>query len=170
MFLEEWRDVPGYDGVYQVSNMGRVRNKYGHIMKSSSCRGYRVLILRKDGKSIGCKVHRLVASVFVPNPDNLPCVNHKNENKADNRAENLEWCSVCYNNTYGTKLARQAAKNRKAVLQYSLDGTFLKRWESSKEAAEFYNCTRENIQSSCNGYTNTARGFIWRYAQTGQTP
>ena len=165
MDKEIWKPIEGFDG-YEISSHGRVRsfkNKTPRILKTSSCRGYRVLILRKDGKSYGCKIHRLVAEAFIPNPDNLPCVNHKDENKANNNVSNLEWCSIAYNNNYNDRTIRIAQKKSIPVYQYTISGDFVKQWESSKDAADHYGCTRENIQLVCRGKANTAVGFKWSY-------
>lgn len=127
---EEWRDVVGYEGLYQVSNLGRVKSldrvvngkshsqviKRGKLLKIQyNIDGYCIVCLSKRSVYKHYKVHRLVAQAFIPNLDNLPCVNHKDEDKTNNRVDNLEWCTVLYNNGYGTKPSRIsiAAKGRK---------------------------------------------------------
>lgn len=113
---ELWRDVSGYGGLYQVSNTGRVRKRAYAIMRSNGRKqsfkdkelklsdrsGYKVVWLCNDGVSKLCRVHRLVAQAFIPNPNNLPFINHKDENPSNNRVENLEWCDNAYNINYGT--------------------------------------------------------------------
>lgn len=129
--MEKWRDIEGYEGLYQVSDKGRVKslpkmvsypigNKEftkvprGELIMSLSTtsRGYKQVGLHKDGKSKRVGVHRLVAKAFIPNPDDLPQVNHKDENPSNNDASNLEWCSAKYNANYGT--ARERIKATKA--------------------------------------------------------
>ena len=111
MSMEEWRDIEGFDG-YQVSNEGRVRNcKRNTILKPlSDGRGYLQIHLWKNGKSTNKRIHRLVAQAFLENPQNLPEVNHKDENKSSNIVENLEWCDRKYNMNYGTAIQRQSEK------------------------------------------------------------
>jgi len=97
--IEEWKDIPGYEGLYEVSNLGRVRRN-GKILKPSKNRyGYFQLVLSKDGTKRTFTIHRLVAYAFINNPDNLPCINHKDEDKTNNAVNNLEWCDSRYNNS-----------------------------------------------------------------------
>ena len=114
---EEWRDIKGYEGLYQVSNYGRVRSvarivtwknnqikSYkSRIMKIRQKNGYCTVSLYKNFNSKDIRVHRLVGEAFIPNPDNLPFINHIDENKQNNRVENLEWCTRQYNNNYGSR-------------------------------------------------------------------
>ena len=114
---EIWKPIVGYEGYYEVSNLGRVRSmdKYvntkgdskrirnGRVLKGILCHNYVWVTLSKDNLKSKKRVHRLVAEAFIPNPDNLPCVNHKDENRSNNSIENLEWCTTEYNNNYGTR-------------------------------------------------------------------
>lgn len=120
---EVWKDVPDYEGYYQVSNKGNVRSVDrvkcdGIRMKgitrkqhADSC-GYMLVALSKDGKQKHLSVHRLVALAFIPNPDNLPQVNHKDEVRNHNNVENLEWCSIIYNQNYGHRRERSSASSK----------------------------------------------------------
>lgn len=115
----KWKDIEGYEGLYQVSNTGKVRslnyNKTGQkkILKLGiEKRGYKHVTLYKNNKRKIFKVHRLVAQAFISNPNNYPCVNHKDENPSNNHVSNLEFCTVAYNNSYGTRLERMSAKNK----------------------------------------------------------
>lgn len=115
---EIWKDINGYEGLYQVSNLGRIKSlpkfhQGERILKERIDRyGYLYIGFFKNKVKKYYKIHRLVAEAFIPNPKELPCVNHKDENKTNNNVENLEWCSVAYNNSYATRLERVAAKHR----------------------------------------------------------
>lgn len=122
MKIEEiWKDIPNYEGLYQVSNIGRVRSYDRNIIYISKtgkvCKrllpgrimiarvgddGYYSVELYKNKSSKRIKIHRLVALTFIPNPNNFPCINHKDETRTNNNVENLEWCTYLYNNNYGT--------------------------------------------------------------------
>ena len=172
LISEVWKPVPGYKSLYDASNFGRVRSlKFGKIrilkQLKHNC-GYLKVLLYKDGKGKRFFVHRLVAEAFIPNPDNLPQVNHINEIKTDNSAWNLEWCDVSYNNSYGTLPERQSQNQlndpikSKPVYQYTLDGRLVHVWPSAAEAGRngfdtscIYNC--------CNGRQKSHKGFLWSY-------
>lgn len=115
---EEWRDIEGYEGLYQVSNKGNVKSlNYRRSGKEKKLRpeklnGYLLVCLSKDKKHKGFLVHRLVAKYFLENPDNLPVVNHKDENKENNSSENLEWCTQRYNVNYGTGIQRRSESQK----------------------------------------------------------
>ena len=167
---EIWKDIPGYETLYQVSNLGNIRSlhNYGgkyNILRQQIKRGYYQVGLRKNGIRKWHQVHRLVAGAFLCNKDNLPQVNHKNENKLDNRVENLEWCSVSYNNTYGTRIEKVKNKISKPVIQFSLDGKYIKEYPSLCDAARTVNSSAGNIYSCCNKKPNykQVKGYIWRY-------
>lgn len=125
---EIWKDIHGYEGYYQISNLGRVKSVPRWIYYSDGRKyyyqsvllelntdhgGYRTVVLTINTNLTTYKVHRLVAEAFIPNPDNLPQVNHKDENKSNNRVDNLEWCDMDYNNHYGTRIER--VNNTKAI-------------------------------------------------------
>lgn len=167
MEKEIWKDISGFPD-YQVSNLGRVkrihnigRNGLIRILKPSVySNGYKVVNLL--GKRIG--VHRLVAMAFIPNPNELPLINHKNENKADNRVENLEWCTQQYNVNYGTRNKRVSEKLSKSVLQISIDGILVNQYYGIHEAMRQTGIDARNIHSVLKGKRRTTGGFIWKYA------
>ena len=116
---EIWKDIEGYEGRYKVSNKGRVYdNKLDKFIGYESL-GYMCVALCKDKKQKKCRVHRLVAQAFIPNPDNLPGINHKDENKTNNCVENLEWCTVKYNTNYGTSIQRQKETKKRRIGRYN---------------------------------------------------
>ena len=183
METEIWKDIKGYEGLYQVSNFGNVMTlnykhtgKMGLMKPYKNKQGYLLVKLYKDEKRKNYKVHRLVAESFLPNPNNFPCVNHKDEDKENNfvgtpekdyKDGNLEWCTHEYNNNYGSHNERVAkantnGKKSKKVLQLSLDGDLIREWPSVAE------CSRNgydfrNVSACCRGERKSAYGFIWRY-------
>lgn len=184
---EIWKDIKGYEGLYQVSSFGRVKslerfidfkNKYGgghmvhkpeRLLKPKINKdGYLVVGLSKNGNIKYMLVSRLVAKTFLPNPRKLPEVNHKDEDKQNNRINNLEWCTRAYNNTYGIlskEGRRQSTKYRmKKIFQCTLDGKLLKIYNGIRIAEEETGIKNQSICRCCKGKQNTAGGFIWRYA------
>ena len=171
---EKWKDVKDYEGHYQVSDKGRVKSlKFGkeRILKPRrDGGGYLQVDLCKNGNKKWCLVHRLVAQAFIPNSNNLPQINHKNEDKTNNSVQNLEWCSSKYNNNYGTHIQRINEKNTngklsKPVHQYTLDGKFIKEWKSTMDVKRNLGYVNQDISACCLGKQKSAYGFVWRYKQ-----
>lgn len=168
---EIWKDIKGYEGLYQISNLGRVKslNAYGHnLEKIMNCpkhhSGYLITIFCTNNKKKTFNVHRLVAETFIPNPNKLPQVNHKDENKLNNCVDNLEWCTRQYNCNYGTRKDRIANHTRVKVNQYDLSGKFIKTWNSITEICQKLNCSSSGIVNCCKGKYKTCNGYIWKYA------
>ena len=111
--MEYWKDIKGYEGLYQVSNLGRIR-KENKIISPWTQLGYKIVVLWKNKKCKKFRVHRLVAEAFILNPNNYTQVNHKDEDKSNNSVENLEWCTQKYNNSYGNRTLKmlETYKNR----------------------------------------------------------
>lgn len=167
---EEFRDIKGYEGLYQVSNLGRVKSlertieRFNYLTKRKNLITQKEKILKpkkerylrielsKNGKAKIYLLHRLVAEAFIPNPENLPQINHKDENKYNNCVDNLEWCSAKYNRCYS---------GEKSVNQYDKEGNYIKTWKSIKEAQDFFKIG--HISECCRGKVKTAGGFIWQY-------
>lgn len=188
---EIWKDIEGYNGLYQISNLGRVKS-LGRRGKGCSLEdiilkpminkdGY-CLVNLKDTNHVAkwYSVHRIVAKHFIPNPDNLPVINHKDESKDNNCVENLEWCTTQYNNSYGTVVERQSNNKKgqenywlnKPILQYSLEGEFIAEFDSTTQAAKFLapvlGKDMEKIKKAINNqlriYPNgKSCGYKWRY-------
>lgn len=171
MKKEIWKPVVGYENLYEVSNFGRVKSlNYNHsgkerILKSFTNKdGYLYVDLCKNGKRKKYRIHRLVAQAFMPNTDNLPCINHKDENKQNNNIDNLEWCTAKYNINFGTRTERRIKTISKPVLQYTLDGEFVKKYSSTIEVERNNsNFNHTSISRCCRGKQKTYKGFIWKY-------
>ena len=180
---EQWKSIHGFDGEYEVSNHGRVRsldrvlrivlpngttyNKtiIGRILKPKRDKdGYLLVALGRNNTS---KIHRLVASAFVDNPNGYPSVNHKDENKTNNHSRNLEWCSTEYNNAYGTCRSRSAASHQKKVVQLSLQGISLGTHDSLLQAENSLGIKGAStmICRCCKNKIKTAYGYKWKYYQ-----
>ena len=189
--LEEWKDIDGYEGLYQISNYGRVYSvprrgsKGGFVSPSLGNSGYLQIHLCKGCKSKTIMVHRLVAKHFLTNENDYPEVNHKDECKTNNCAWNLEYCTREYNQNYGTAIkravkshnyaesAKKAAMNHdykevgkkqaKPVLQLSKGGEVIQRWESIQEVCRQKKYSTGNISAACNGKLKSAYGCVWRF-------
>lgn len=183
--MEEWRDITGFEGHYQVSNLGNIRSldrwveyrtgkrcfikgKILHPMKCSN--GYYEAQLSQNNKRIIIMLHRAVAQAFIPNPNNLPEVNHKDEDISNNCVENLEWCTSKYNANYGTRNQRcfdkVQKKQQKPINQLTLSGEFIKRWDGIGQASRSLGINDSHIVRVCKHKVKneSAGGFKWEYA------
>ena len=182
--MEIYKKIEGFDG-YEISNKGNVKSLERYLIRKSKLGkeyvyhkkesilkpktdkdGYKIVILYKDKKSFTLKVHRLVAEVFIPNPNNNPIINHKNEKKDDNAVDNLEWCDYSYNNSYGDAGYKRALKLGKQLIAYK-DGIEVGRFISSYDAAKVLNCSAGNIRSNARGekHFNFVKGYIFKYSE-----
>lgn len=195
--MEEWKDIKGYEERYQISSDGRVKSvdvytidtigrrqlHRGKIMKVSYDKNGYKKITFYDGKSYS--VHRLVAEAFIPNPNNYPIINHKDENPSNNCVwvnedgsinydkSNLEWCTYKYNVNYGTAIDRRKAntdyvelakKHHKRIVQSTLNDVYIKEWSSIKEAADCLKLDNGSICKCLKGENKTCGGYKWKYA------
>ena len=165
-YMEEiWKDINGFEGKNQISNLGRVKSlNYRHtnkevILKPFKCSSignqyYKVQLLDNQ-----YYIHRLVAQTFIPNPSNLPQINHIDENHFNNSIDNLEWCTPNHNCNHGTRITRIASKLSKKVRCIELN----KIYDSAKIAAVEFNIHRTSISNCCAGHCPTCRGYHWEY-------
>lgn len=194
---EIWKPVVGYEGFYEVSNLGRVRsldrylpNRWGNgeklvkgrilTQKTEKKGGYLRVHLRVAPLSKEFLVHRLVAEAFIPNPDNLPQIDHINTNRTDNKVENLRWCTAKENANNPFTLERKRITNTGSknpmygvtgvnnvrstvVLQFSKDGEFIKKWDCINDIKRELGINVSNIPSCCKGKIKHTSGYIWRY-------
>lgn len=147
----------------RIDSLGRKTNIEEQILKLYIDKdGYYRTTLVKDKKNHFIPVHRLVAQTFILNPNNLPVVNHKNENKKDNRVENLEWCTIQYNNCYGERLKKVSLTSGKKIIGY--DNNVSMTFNSAQEAGKTLGVSSANISECANGKYKQAYGFLWRWA------
>lgn len=190
---EIWKDVVGYEGIYQVSNLGNVKSldrhykqlnnngkECNHFYKGRKLKqhlnnaGYLKVQLSYKYKSIPKRVHRLVAEAFIPNPNNYKCVNHIDGNKLNNNVDNLEWCTYSYNTKHAFKngLRKPTWQNKTGKLnplsfkvsQYDLNGNFIKEWDCLRDIQRELNVFAISVSRCCRGIQKTAGGYKWRYA------
>jgi galactitol-specific phosphotransferase system IIB component len=171
---EYWREVPGYDGTYQVSSLGRVKSigrtvicsdkrkivLNGKMLKyRDNGHGYKTVTLCANGKATSLYVHRLVEEAFIPNPHHYQEVNHKDENKGNNRADNLAWCTSKYNKNYGNRAKKFSVSRGKPVKCVETGEIYC----SCGEAARHTGISSSSIWACCSGYRNTysAGGYRW---------
>lgn len=171
---EEFRNIVGYEGLYQVSNLGNIKSlertktnhsKYqlvnGRILKSSiNHKGYVYVILYKNNKQKGYLVHRLVAEAFIPNPENKPQVNHIDGNKLNNHVSNLEWVSQQENMQHALS---NGLKMTKPIYQYDKEGNLIKIWNSIREIQRTLNIPSSLIIRCCKGERKSSHNYIWKY-------
>lgn len=180
--MEIWKDIKGYEGFYQVSNLGNVKSlkrtwfskdKKGNnkicsnnekILKPSDngC-GYLVVNLSKNNKYKMFTVHKLVAVAFVLNDKKLKCINHKDENKKNNNCDNLEWCTHKYNNNYGDHNKKLSESKCFLIDQYDLEGNFIKTWLGMRNIERELGIKNQGICSCCKGKLKTSGGYVWKY-------
>lgn len=181
--FEKWCPVYGYEGLYEVSNFGNVRSVdrrvcdknakriltrkvKGRVLKPSSNKskqGYLFVFLCKNGTPKRFYLHRLVARAFIPNPLNLPYINHKDENPQNNSADNLEWCTQVYNINYGQRAHKYSKSRMIPILQIGKDGRTVAEWESAKTAGSALGFHAGTLTNACRGKIRSYKGFLWKY-------
>lgn len=177
MCNEIWKDIEGYEGLYQVSNLGRVKNLERYVNSRSGKRKskekilkqsrnrYMYVVLSKNSKRNCFTVHRLVAKAFLPNPNNLPQIDHINTDKTDNRVENLRWVTHSENMKNPITYIYRCDNHYKSkpILQLTLDGVVVKQWQSMSEASRTLKISQGNIYLCCNGKRHKTGGYMWKY-------
>lgn len=184
IFMQEiWKDVPEYEGTYQISNLGNIRSlNYNNNKKTKNIsqrihkNGYLTVTICKNKIKKNKSVHRLVALAFLPNPNNYKCVNHIDGNKLNNYVENLEWCTHKQNTAHAIQhglsnphfmLGKTGIKNKlsKKIFQCDLQGNIIKKWDCISDAARFYGIRSGNISNCLTGRNKTYKGYVWIYAE-----
>ena len=164
---EIYKDIQGYEGKYQISNLGNVYSLITNkILKPRlTLDGYYQVDLCKNGVKKHLYIHRLVAQSFLDNPKNYKIVNHKDENSMNNIVSNLEWCNSTYNNNYGNCKRKISEANSIKINQYDMDGNFIKQWLGINNIERCLKINKGNICMCCKGKRNNAGGHKWKYMQ-----
>lgn len=181
-YLTKEGKIIDWSGLYEISSKGnirsidrdivyadgRVRHYNGKtLLPTINRHGYKVVNIQNKVYPI----HRILASTFIPNPENLPEINHKDEIRHNSVLENIEWCSHKYNNAYGTKGKRHSKKMKgntsacRSVIQETKEGVFIAEYSSLKEAGKQFGKSHSNISLCCSGKQKTAYGYIWKYKE-----
>ena len=160
----------GYEGFYQVSNLGKIKSLRKDIIMKQYLDGnnYYFVPLYKDKKTKSKKVHRLVAETFIKNPNNYPCINHKDENSLNNNLDNLEWCTYSYNVNYDNRIKKYCLKRYKKIEQYDFENNLIKKWDSIKQASNSLNISKSGIIYCAQGKFKQFKGYIWKYIQESE--
>lgn len=171
--MEIWKDVVGFEGIYQVSNLGNVKSlnyrKQGFeklLTFKKHNKGYLQVQLRNNKINRTITVHRLVAEAFIPNPNNYTCINHKDENKQNNTVENLEWTTFSKNIIYSMRLhpERKRVVLNRPVAQCDKKGNVIKIWKDAHSIFIETKMSDWSISECCRGNRHTAYGYTWHYA------
>lgn len=171
----EWKSVDRYNGLYLISDTGKVFSvQTNRIMKTHHIKnGYEKVEMTINGKARKEFIHRLVAEAFIPNPDNLPCVNHKDEDPRHNDVSNLEWCTYEYNTNYGTNIERRVEHTAykrggdnvgaKRVYQYDMQGNLVNEYPSVADASIATGYNKKSIAKACSGGLKKYQNYVWSY-------
>ena len=174
--IEIWKDVKGFEGLYQISNFGNVKSvdrisKHskgdltlkGRILKPINIgKGYLGVALSKNGKVKNHYIHRLVAEAFINNNENKPCIDHINGNRTDNRVNNLRWVNATENMNNPITTNRISQKNSIQIVQFTIDGEFVKIWNNAVDAEQTLGIDRTGIRRCCRKVVKTAGGYMWK--------
>ena len=185
--MEDWRDIPEYSGLYQISSYGNVRSctrtkwngkkdilAKGRLLQPWEANGgYKCVYLCRNGSKRLYKIHRLVAIVFIPNTESKPEVNHKDGNRGNNHVSNLEWCTKSENNQHSYTVLNRISPMRgktgvkcvlsKRIAQYDLSGGFIKVWDSMMDAQRELGISASNISACCRGKFASMGGYKWKF-------
>ena len=159
--MEIWKEIPGSGGKYQISNYGNVYSLINNVQLKGVNNGNGYLRVKLNERLF--YIHRLVAMAFIPNPKCYKEINHKDENKLNNNADNLEWCSHKYNMKFGTRNKRTIDNTKKSVIQYTMSGKYVCSYNSIVEAAGKMSISKGNIVSVLKGNRKSAGGYKWKY-------
>jgi len=177
---EEWKDIKGWEGIYEISNLGNIKRN-GKPLKIKAWSNYKVVRLHEKKRAKTMYVHRLVAINFIPNPENKPMINHKDGNKLNNEVSNLEWCTRQENEVHAwehgmkekirttskenLKIARCFIHTKIPVVQMDLDGNIIKKWDSASDAMKETGIDGSGITKCCRGKLKKTGGYKWRYLE-----
>ena len=162
---EIWRSIKGYEGLYEISNFGNVKTlRENRLLKINTSAEYNMVKLYKNKKYKMLYVHRLVAENFVENPNNYLLVNHKDENKRNNYASNLEWCTKIYNCNYGKRNERMSKSlSQYKIVQKNKQGEIIKIWQNIWDLEHSTMFKQRNIRKCCQNIYKYAYGYKWEY-------